>query len=138
MSKDKLNLFLNTLRENFLRENWDAACAAFNLPLVIYSDAGVVVLRREEQLLSMLCQYRKALGKTEVAARTLEVEHRDVPTNQRLRATVRFTDFGENGQKIRHSLIRYFLLEGQGSYKIEMVEFIETSLPMEDVQRIIH
>ncbi|MGR3514856.1 MAG: hypothetical protein ACU0GG_19010 [Paracoccaceae bacterium] len=138
MTKGKLRLFLEKLQTAFLAEDWDDLSAYFRLPLVIYTEAGVAVFRDSEKLVRTIREYRAALACTEIAATTLDVEHRDTLSNERLRATVRITDFGPDGQQVRHSLIRYFLVEDGESYKIEMLEYIKASLPLNDFKHIIH
>ena len=138
MSVGKLDGFLNTLRSAFMDGRWDELQGYFQIPLVVYSEAGVSVFRDWERLDTVLRRYRAALGETEVAFTTLEIEHRDTLTNFRFRATVRIVDFGEDGKEIRHSVIRYFLLEDADSYKVEMIEYIKASLPLSEVERIVH
>lgn len=138
MTKGKLKVFLEELQTAFLAEDWNNVARYFRLPLVIYTEAGVAVFRERAQLIRTIQEYRAALACTEVAATTLDVEHRDTLSNHRLRATVRITDFGPDGQQVRHSLIRYFLVEDGESYKVDMLEYIKASLPLEDFKHIIH
>ena len=138
MTKGDLNLFLNALHAAFLGGDWEDLNSMFKIPLVIYSEAGVSLIRDRVHLREVLQQYRAALSNTGVASTTLDVEHRDSPSDQRLRTTVRITDFGEDGDAIRHSLIRYFLVAEADSYKIEMVEYLKSSLSLTDIQRFVH
>ncbi len=138
MSDDNLTAFLEALQGAYREVQIKEISKFFSLPLVIYSAAGVAVIRDEVQLLSMTEQYRAAISALEVTSTLFQVEHRDLPVNRRLRATVRFTDFAEDGQPVTGSLIRYFLVEKDGSYKIEMLEYLEMPLPIEEVVRIVH
>lgn len=138
MTKGDLNAFLTALQAAFLDGDWENVLSKFKIPFVIYSEAGVSLIRDAAHLSDVLQQYREALGQTGVASTALDVEHRDSPSDQRLRATVRITDFGEDGDEIRHSLIRYFLVVEGDSYKIEMLEYLKSSLSLSDIQRIVH
>lgn len=138
MTDGKLNSFLMELRNAFLDRQWDMVVDAFQLPMVVYSEAGVTLFRDRAHLLRVLQEYQAALATNEIASTTMDVEHRDTPFNQRFRATVRITDFSEEGIAIRQSLIRYFLLEDGDSYKVEMLEYIQSSLPLSEVERIVH
>ncbi|MEO1537345.1 MAG: hypothetical protein AAFR73_06410 [Pseudomonadota bacterium] len=138
MTEGNLEAFLSDLQDAFLECRWDELASFFQRPLVIYSQVGVSVFRSEAQIRGVLQQYREALGGIEVASTTLDVDHRDTTFNHRLRTTVRITDMGDDGQPMRRSVIRYFLVEEGDSYKIEMLEYIESSLPIAVVQRVIH
>ena len=77
----------------------------------------------------------RALGGTSSA---ICIQHRDVPINHRGRATVRVTVLDVDGHAVTGSLIRYFLVEEDGLYRVEMMEYLEAPLPTSEVERILH
>ncbi len=138
MAEDRLKSFLVAFQNAFDEGRFSDIADFFTLPLVIYTVAGVTVVRNAEQLVSLTEQYHEAIGALEIASTTFQVQHRDLPYNRRLRATVRFTDLGEDGRVVTGSLIRYFLVEEGDRYKIEMLEYLEVPLPLSEVERIVH
>lgn len=138
MGQDFLESFLKTLQSTFLEGRLDRLMEYFSLPLVVYSIAGVTVLRTEEEVMQIVNQYRAALVAMRVSSTKLEIVHLDPTHNKRLRATVRTYDFDEDGQSVTNSLIRYFLIEKEESYVIEMMEYLEAPLPPEQIERIVH
>ncbi len=126
------------MQKAFRTGRLDDLSAFFVFPLVIYSPAGVTLVRDADQLLAMTEQYQETIRPLEIVTTEFQIEHRDVPFNSRFRATVRFTEFREDGKQVTSSLIRYFLIDRSGTYKIEMVEYLELPISVSEAERIVH
>lgn len=135
---EKLGAFLEDLQTCFIDGRLEDMLKRVSLPLVVYSIAGVMLLRTEAEFIQTLGQYRAAIVALSVTSSTVEIREFDAPQNQRLRATVRVTDFDADGREVTSSLIRYFLIESGESYLIEMMEYLESPLSREEVERIVH
>lgn len=138
MTRDALEQFLQDMQAEFLAGDLKALVTRFSEPLVIYSLAGVLVLRTQEELLERSAQYRAAVLALSVVHSDVTVVARDEVMNNRMRATVRVVDFNMDGVPVTGSLIRYFLIKSNGSYVIEMVEYLENPLPPEAIERLVH
>lgn len=138
MALDRLRSFFESLQDSFLSGELEATLANFSLPVVIYSVAGVTVLRNEAEFFHIAGQYRAAIIAKAVVNSHIEIVERDVAVGNRLRATVRAVDMNALGEKITKSLIRYFLVQMDDSYRIEMMEYLEAPLQLNEIERIIH
>ncbi len=138
MSQDDLKIYLEDIQADFLAGRMEALIARFSIPLVVYSVAGVVVLRTKEEILTQTGQYRSAVMAMSVTSSVVKVVSRDPPLNNRLRATVRVTDFDCDGKTVTGSLIRYFLILKNGSYEVEMLEYLEAPFSTEVVEKLVH
>ena len=138
MSQDDLKNYLEDIQADFLAGRMEELAARFSLPLVVYSVAGVVVLRTKEEMQAQTAQYRSALVAMSVVSSSIEIVSRDAPMNNRSRATVRVTDFNAEGGVVTGSLIRYFLIRKTGSYQIEMIEYLEAPFSTEMVEKLVH
>ncbi|MEM7718695.1 MAG: hypothetical protein AAF222_05785 [Pseudomonadota bacterium] len=138
MEKDSVRTFVSALQLAFLGRDWVSFATFFKLPLVVYSAAGVFVLRTKSQLLTVGGDYRDTMGTMDVTSAQVEIENIEPMSNGRFRATVRVKDFTEDGKEVTGSLVRYFLVQTDGSYQVEMLEYLETAIPLSDMKRILH
>ena len=138
MTRDGLSEFLETIQRAFLSGETDVLGTHFVWPLVVYTMAGVTVIRDEKDFSEKAGQYLAALRALSVASSSLSVEQREPLMNNRFKATVRVTDYNANGDQVVGSLIRYFLVQNQSVLKVEMLEYVETPLTAVEVERIVH
>lgn len=138
MTRDALEKFMQDMQAEFLAGNLHAFAKRFSEPLVIYSLAGVLVLRTQQDFITRSDQYRAAVLAMSVVHSDVTIVSRDEVMNNRMRATIRVVDFNENGVPVTGSLIRYFLIKDAGAFKIEMVEYLENPLPPEEIERLVH
>ena len=138
MSQDRLQTFFEAMQQAFFAGDVETLCRYFSLPLVVYSAAGVVVMRDKDEFAKMVDDYRTALMATSVVQGELTVLSRDAVENNRRKAVVRTVELDADGHAIASSVIRYFLLEGANGLAIEMMEYLEIPLPLADVEKIVH
>lgn len=138
MLQDDLKIYLEDIQADFLAGRLEELISRFSVPLVVYSVGGVAVLRTTEEILSQTVQYRSALMEMSVVSSVIKVVSREPPVNNRLRATVRVTDFNADGEVVTGSLIRYFLILKNGSYMVEMLEYLEAPFSTEVVEKLVH
>lgn len=130
--------FMKAMQADFLAGHLEELSKRFLMPLVVYSVAGVVVLRTVEEFLQRTALYRDAMMAMNVATSQIAVVSQDALENERLRVTVRVTDFDAGGEMVTGSLIRYFLKASGETYAIEMIEYLEAPLPSDEVERLVH
>ncbi len=133
-----LEQFLKELQNEFLSGALDAVVQRFCRPLVVYTIAGVTVLRNHEEIRKQAEQYREAILALSVATSTVKIVSQEVVKNNRLRATARIIDFDADGREVTGSLIRYFLIKTANSYEIEMIEYLEAPLSTAEIERLVH
>ncbi len=138
MTDDRLRQFFDGLMAAFLDERLEDFQRHFVFPVVIYSVAGVTLVRDPAELLRITGLYRDALQETAMVATNYEFSEIEPPKNNRMRATLSFSDRGPDGERYSGSIVRYFLLDGSEGYKIEMMEYLEVPLGVSDVERIVH
>ncbi|MEO0915462.1 MAG: hypothetical protein AAFY31_00510 [Pseudomonadota bacterium] len=138
MTTDDVDNFLNALQVSFLGADWDTFLTFFKLPLVVYTAAGVSVLRSQSELLTAANSYHEAMGALDITSAQVNIENREPLSNDRFRATVRVRDFTGDGEEVTGSLVRYFLVRAGPSYQVEMLEYLETAIPISEMQRILH
>ncbi len=138
MKNDRLYRFFDGLMEAFLNERQEEFQRHFVFPVVVYSVAGVTLIRDPEELLRITGLYRDALRKTAMVATNFDIEKQDQPKNNRMRVTLSFSDNGPEGERYTGSVIRYFLHDGPSGYKIEMMEYLEVVLGVSELERIVH
>ncbi len=136
--QDKLEAFLADLQSAFMAGNLVSLQRYFQIPLVVYSAAGVTVLRDKAEFEKMTQDYMTALGALSIAQARQTILSRDPVVNNRQRVTVRTVDSNEAGEPVTSSTIRYFLVLGQQGYSVEMLEYLEAPLPISDVEKIVH
>ncbi len=138
MTRDGLDEFLQNLQRIFLSGDLGELGDHCAWPLVVYNEAGVIVIRGRDDLSRIASQYRAALVAMLVASREIAIEFREPPMNNRFRVTVRVDDFDLRGSQVAGRLVRYFLVEEDGHFKIEMLEYVESGFAIEQVEMIVH
>ena len=136
--QDELKAFLAELQSAFLAGNMANLLSYFQMPLVVYSAAGVTVLRDNAEFEKMTQDYMTALGELSVTQARQTILSRDPVVNNRQRVTVRTVDLNEAGQPVTSSTVRFFLVLGELGYSVEMLEYLEAPLPISDVEKIVH
>ncbi len=130
--------FIRSIQEVFLNGDLRDLVEFVTMPMVVYTKAGVTVVRSERQLLSVLRGYRKAVAEMGVASGTITIEERDAPTNQRVCVLVSSSYRLQDGSVVPGSRIRLFLLRDGDGFKLEMLEFLESPFSLSEVERIVH
>ncbi len=138
MEHDRLHQFFDSLMAAFLDERPEDFQKHFSFPVVIYSVAGVTMVRDPVELLRITGLYREALKEAAIVATNYEISDLEPPKNNRMRATLTFSDQNPDGTPFAGSVVRYFLFDGPDGYKIEMMEYLEVRLGVTDVERIVH
>lgn len=138
MDQDSFKVFLNRLQDAFFEGRIEEITSYMTLPLVVYTVAGVTLLRTPEELIAMAGQYRAAIVGLSVSSSQSEIVEWTPPVNQRLRATVRSLDFDSSGRMVTSSLVRYFLVVTATGCRIEMMEYLEAPLPPEEMEWLVH
>lgn len=138
MLKEHLHSFLAAMQIAFLEGRFREIARNFAFPLVVYTPAGVTLIRNPDQFAQVSSLYRDAKIALDVASSDIRIEEFDQPCNRRFRVTARFTDFNAEGTHVTGSRIRYFMIEDGDSFKVEMMEFLELPFPISDVERIVH
>lgn len=136
--QDELKAFLSHLQSLFLAGDSKSLLTYFELPLVVYTAAGVTVLRNETEFERLAQDYMTALRERQVSDGRQTILSRDSVVNNRQRVTVRTIDLSGSGRPVTSSTVRYFLVLNERSYSVEMLEYIEAPLPISDVEKIIH
>ena len=138
MEDKKLKDYFQSLRAAVIQGDFSAMSQRFTLPLVVYSVAGVTLVRDEEELLRMFELYRAALTASQVAKTETTIDNVDQSNFGRRRVCVRFVDTDADGNVVTSSLIRYFLVKTPNGCKIEMLEYLESPIPLDEIKRIVH
>lgn len=138
MTQIELSAFLDDLQSAFYSGDVDRLLGFVSLPLVVYSLAGVSVMRDKAEFGRMVRDYRAALMAMDVVRGVKTIEALEPSSNNRQRITVRNIDYNGAGQAVTGSLIRYFLVITSRGYVVEMLEYIEAPLPIETVERLVH
>ena len=138
MLRDELQSFLLSIQSAFYERDLDALFARFTLPLVVYSAAGVAMVRTEAEFERMTDDYRAALQALSATHGSLTIEHQEPAVNNRMRVTVSTQDLDANDRQVTGSRVRYFLFEGPGGFTVEMLEYLEIPLPLSEVEDIVH
>ena len=138
MEQESFIEFLNRLQDTFLEGRVEEITSFVTMPLVIYTVAGVTVLRTPEELTAIAEQYRAAIVGLSVTNSQIEIVEWTASVNQRVRATARAVNFDSAGRLVTSSLIRYFVVLADSGCRIEMIEYLEAPLPPEEVERLVH
>ncbi|MEM1236659.1 MAG: hypothetical protein AAF230_03565 [Pseudomonadota bacterium] len=138
VSDDVLEAYFKELQDVFHGQGSKEIPDFFAFPLVIYTPVGVTLVQNTRQFQSIVSAYREALGSRGVVKTELLVEGQAALSDQRLQATVRYTDLGEDGHVIASTVAKYFLMRHGDRYKIEMLEYLELPLSLSEVERIVH
>ncbi|MDA8586453.1 hypothetical protein N9L47_09325 [Rhodobacteraceae bacterium] len=138
MARQELEIFLESVESAFRAGDVDLLLRYFQLPLVIYTAAGIATLNTEEEFAAMTQNYLAALTAMAVASGHQSILSFDPPVNNRLRVKVRTIDKDVDGNPITSSTIRYFLLQTDTGLVIEMMEYLEAPLSISDIEKIVH
>lgn len=139
VSESALKSYLLRVRDAFLASDAQALKSIFLMPLVVYSAAGVLLIKDEEAFRIHMMRYLEALKAAGVKSSDCQIIETDAVSNGRFRTSVRWTDFSSSGEPVALSLIRYFLVEDCAeTWKIEMMEFVELPISISEAERIIH
>lgn len=139
VSEEVLSRFLLEAQENFLGHDIKALKARFVLPFIVYSAAGVLLIKDEAEFLDHASRYLQELRADDIEMSECQIKDIAIVSDQRFHATVRWMDFGDEGQICSSSLIRYFMIEeAEGHWKIEMMEFVEMPISISQAERVIH
>ena len=139
MLDDPLKRFLQEVRDAFFEEDYDALSRHCAVPLVVYSAAGVVSIKDREEIRLLADRYRQILSAFPITHGECRIVQRDPTVNQRMRVTARWDEFCADNTPQTSSLVRYFLYEkAPGVWLIEMLEYLEMAVTVEDAERIIH
>lgn len=139
MLDEPLREFLKSVRDAFFEGDYETLVRFCAMPLVVYSSAGVVTLKNPEALAGLADKYRRMLSSFPISHGACRIVQHDPPVNQRLRVTVRWDEFDEDNTPLTGSLVRYFLIETESNaWKIEMLEYLEMPVSIDDAKRILH
>lgn len=139
MLDDPLKQFLQKVRSAFFKEDFEALSRFCAMPLVVYSAAGVVTLKDRAALIRIAGRYRDIIADFPITHGECRIVQHDATVNHRLRVTARWDEFGSDNKPLTSSLVRYFLIEkGPNQWLIEMLEYLEMAVSIEDAKRIIH
>jgi hypothetical protein len=138
LDQGKLIEFLTRLQDAFLDGRMEELGSLVTLPLVVYTVAGVTVLRTPDEMTEMAVEYRGAIVGLSVTQSRIELVEWSAPVNRRVRALARTVDFDATGRFVTSSLVRYFLVETDAGFRIEMMEYLEAPLPPDEVERLVH
>ena len=131
--------FLKGVRNALFNEDFDTLSQFCVLPLVVYSAAGVATIKDHEELKSVADRYRQVLSAYPITHGDCRIVQRDPPVNQRCRVTARWNEYSADNTLQTSSLVRYFLIEIKpGDWLIEMLEYLEMAVSIEDAERILH
>lgn len=139
MLDEPLKEFLRKVRNAFFEGDFETLSGLCAVPLVVYSAAGVTTLKDRQALVELADRYRKLLASYPITHGACRIVQHDPTINRRLRVTARWDEFGEDNTPLTSSLVRYFLIEtGPNEWLIEMLEYLEMAVSLEDAQQILH
>ena len=136
---DPLKEFLQKVRSAFFAGDFETLSRYCAMPLVVYSAAGVVTITDSDALTRLADRYRQVFINLPITHGECRIVQHDATVNHRLRVTARWDEFGEGNKPLTSSLVRYFLVEkGPNIWLIEMLEYLEMAISVEDAERILH
>ena len=139
LSEDNLKAFLELSRQALFEYDFDTLSDCFVLPLVVYSPAGVLVVKDQDHFREVSGAYRAALAEHPIAHGRCDILEREPMRNRRTRVTAHWTEMDSKHTPLVTSTIRYFLLMPKPDFwMIEMLEYLEIPIPIETAERIIH
>ena len=139
MTTDNLKSFLEKTRQALFDSDFDALAQNCVMPLVVYSPAGVLVIKDRDHFLAVSSAYRAALADHPITQGKCDIISLDPMRNRRTRVTAHWTEMDANSTPLVSSKIRYFLLMPRPElWMIEMLEYLEMPIPLETAERIIH
>lgn len=129
--REDVGTFFLSVQSDFIAGRLQAVAQRLAKPLVIYSPAGVVVSQNPDDTVRRASMYRDALWALSTESGTFEILSQDPVVNNRLRVTIRADYFTAQGVETASSLSRYFLLQTEETYLVEMIEYLVSSVPTE-------
>jgi len=130
---------LQETRQAFFDGDLEVLAKYFVWPLVVYSPAGVLVVKDQDQFQIVSGQFREALAEHPITHGTCVILKRDPMRNRRTRVTAHWTELDAEDTPLVTSTIRYFLLMPKPHFwMIEMLEYLEIPIPIEIAERIVH
>ena len=136
---DALKKFLKTVRNALFNEDFETLTHHCVVPLVVYSAAGVVTIKDREELTRLAIRFRKALSAFPITHGMCQIVQRGPVVNNRFHVTARWDEFGEDEALLTSSLVRYFLIVSSPDvWMIEMLEYLEMPVSLEDAEHILH
>lgn len=131
--REEVISFFSSIQSDFIAGRLEAAAQHLAKPLIVYSPAGVVVVQSVQDIVHRTTMYRDALLALSTANGNFEILSQDTVVNNRLRVTLRSTYSTATGEETSSSVSRYFLVQTDQAYVIEMIEYLEFPLPLGDV-----
>ncbi len=138
VTQDDLDAFLLNIQSAFYAGDLQALHGYFRFPLVVYTAAGIALLHDPVEFKHMAQDYRNAITALSAVRGRQTILARDAVENNRLKVTVRNVDLDASGTPVTGSTVRYYLEEAPDGFIVEMLEYLETSLSLSDVDKIIH
>ena len=138
VTQDNTEEFLSRVNAAFMAVDMDALSRCFAVPLVVYTKAGVIVVKDGSDLERVVTRYRHALSASSVVSSSIRIEAQETPANGRLRVLCRTFGYDAEGKAVSTSVVRYFLLQRADRLEVEMIEYVATPLSLEDVEKIVH
>ncbi|MEM8803103.1 MAG: hypothetical protein AAGF55_11260 [Pseudomonadota bacterium] len=125
--------FFSSMQSDFIAGRLEAVAERLANPLVIYSPAGVVVSQNPDDIMRRASRYREALFALSTESGAFEILSQGEVVNNRMRVTLRATYATASGFETASSVSRYFLLENEQSFLVEMIEYLEVPSSMENI-----
>ena len=121
MSQDELKAFLSNIQAAFFAGDLETVRQSFQFPLVVYTAAGVTVLRDESEFLRLAQDYLEAQKGRSMVQGSQTILTRDPLVHKRQRVTVRSIIMDAKGTPVASSTVRYFVVKTDQSYAVEMM-----------------
>ena len=138
MAHDELDGFLSRLYATFMAMDIEALAEFFSNPLVIYTKAGLRVVRDTAGLEVFVRRYHEELAVLMVTSGELRIESRETPHDGRMRVLVRTFGYDAEGRSVSTTLLRFFVVQSPAGFKVEMIEYISSPLSLATVEKIVH
>lgn len=130
MSED-IKSFFSTMQNDFIAGRLEKMASVLSTPLVMYSPAGVVVVSTNKDVVHRISMYRQALWALSTSGGTCEILSQDPVVNKRLRVLLRSTYLTDDGTVTTSTVTRYFLMQTETSFLVEMIEYLEFPIPVD-------
>ena len=129
--------FLERLQSSFLSMKLEELLEAFELPLPVYSSAGLKLVREAQEFVAMARMFREIRGDTVSSA--FELLSLEPIVNDRFRAVAQWHHYDTEGRSTGNSQVRYFIhLREPDQFAIEMIEFLVMPITLDQANTIIH
>lgn len=141
--EDRAIEFLMAARKAMFGRDFEQLAKILTVPWVVYTPVGVLVVENEEMQRLVIDRFTDALSALDIATGHALVIDKSEPGTDRLRITIQWVELDADDRPVAGSRVRYFLVAANPvvtghPWKIEMLEFIELPLPIDDVKNIIH